>query len=94
MTNEELKSLIDAVTFYDTFWLQGLIQLFFLWGIKYCVRFEKWNLLRKIVIADMVIASLLNIPLYESFNKIEIDGVLVFSFNSCYSSFRSWNGIC
>jgi hypothetical protein len=58
----KLKILIDAVSFYDTFWIQGIIQLFLWWGIKWCLRFGNMNLLKQIVVADMIIACLLNIP--------------------------------
>ena len=58
----KLKALIDAISFYDTFWMQGIIQLLLLWGIKWCLRFNKWQLLKKILIADMIIACLVNIP--------------------------------
>lgn len=58
----KLKALIDAITFYDTFWIQGIIQLFILWGIKWCIKNSNWNLLKNILVFDMIIASLLNIP--------------------------------
>ena len=58
----KLKALIDAFSFYDTFWMQGIIQLLLLWGIKWCLRFNKWQLLKNILIADMIIATLMNIP--------------------------------
>jgi hypothetical protein len=58
----KLKALIDAVSFYDTLWIQGIIQLFILWVIKYCLKFGNFNLLKQVVVADIIIASLLNIP--------------------------------
>jgi hypothetical protein len=58
----KLKAFIDAVSFYDTFWMQGIIQLLLLRGIKWCLRFNNWQLLKKILIADMIIACLMNIP--------------------------------
>ena len=58
----KLKALIDGISFYDALWLQGIIQLFLLWGIKFCLREKRWNLLVKIVVADLVIATLLNLP--------------------------------
>ncbi|MBL0357939.1 MAG: hypothetical protein IPP72_14145 [Chitinophagaceae bacterium] len=58
----KLKSLIDAISFYDSIWIQGLIQLLLLWGIKWCLRFSNWSLLMKMVAADMILACLLNIP--------------------------------
>jgi hypothetical protein len=58
----KLKVLIDAITFYDTLWLQGIIQLILLWGIKFCLREKRWDLLVRIMCADMIIATLLNLP--------------------------------
>ena len=58
----KLKAIIDAISFYDTFWIQGTFQLLLIWGIKYCLLHQQKNLLVKIVLADLVIASLLNIP--------------------------------
>ncbi len=58
----KLKSLIDCISFYDTLWVQGFIQLFLLRGIKWCLKFQNWQLLKNIVVADMIIACLLNIP--------------------------------
>jgi hypothetical protein len=58
----KLKALIDAISFYDTFWIQGIIQLLLLWSIKWCLKNQQWNLLRKIAVADMVFACLINIP--------------------------------
>ncbi len=59
---QKLKALVDAISFYDTIWVQGCIQLLLLWGIKYSLINSNWNLLKKIVVADMIIACLLNIP--------------------------------
>lgn len=59
---QKFKALIDGISFYDTFWIQGIVQLFLLWGIKYCLFKNNFTLLKKIVIADMIIASLFNIP--------------------------------
>jgi hypothetical protein len=58
----QLKKLIDLISFYDTLWVQGLLQLFLLWGIKWCLRFGNWRLLKRIVVADMIFATLFNIP--------------------------------
>lgn len=58
----KLKALVDGISFYDTFWIQGFIQLFLLWGIKWCIIQKEWGILKKLVIADFVLASLLNIP--------------------------------
>ena len=58
----KLKVLIDAITFYDTLWIQGFFQMLLLWGIKLCLREKRFNLLVRIVIADMILATLLNLP--------------------------------
>ena len=69
--SSKLKALVDAVSFYDTFWIQGCIQLFFLWGIKYCLRSSNINLLKKLAISNMIIACLLNIP-YTGVGKASV----------------------
>lgn len=58
----KIKSLIDSISFYDTLWIQGLIQLLILWGIKWCLKSRDFNLLVKMVVIEMILASLLNIP--------------------------------
>ena len=60
--SQKLKTLIDSISFYDAFWLQGIIQVFLLWGIKWCLINKDFSRLVKIVVADLIIASLLNIP--------------------------------
>lgn len=70
----KLKAAIDAISFYDTFWIQGIIQLFFLWGIKWCLKFSDWNLLQKLTIANIVIACLINIP-YTGVGKASVSTV-------------------
>lgn len=56
------KAMVDGVSFYDTFWIQGLVQLFLLWGIKHSLLNKNFSLLRNIVIADLILSSLFNIP--------------------------------
>ncbi len=58
----KLKSLIDAISFYDTLWIQGILQLLLLWFIRYALTHNRPGLLKTIVIADLLLASLLNIP--------------------------------
>lgn len=60
--SEKLKALVDSLSFYDALWLQGTIQILLLWGIKFCLREKRWNLLTRFVIADVIIATLLNLP--------------------------------
>ena len=57
-----LKTIIDAVSFYDAFWMQGIIQLFLIWGLKRALKFNNWYLMKKLLVADMIIACLFNIP--------------------------------
>ena len=59
---QKLKLLLDSISFYDACWLQGIIQLFLLWGIKWCLMKQHSGMLVKIVVAEMIFASLLNIP--------------------------------
>jgi hypothetical protein len=58
----KMKALIDGISFYDTFWIQGSVQFFLLACIAYSLKRKKFRLLFYICMADMVIASLLNIP--------------------------------
>ncbi|MGC4103015.1 hypothetical protein [Ferruginibacter sp.] len=58
----KLKALIDALSFSDTLWIQGIIQLLVLWIVKYALKNNSIHLLKKIAIADLMIACLLNIP--------------------------------
>ncbi len=58
----KLKALTNELSFYDTLWMQGLVQLFLLWGIKWCIRSRKWPLLQQLVMVDMVLSCLLNVP--------------------------------
>lgn len=60
--SSKLKALIDAISFYDTLWIQGLIQLFILWALKWAMRYRLWSLVKKVAVTDMVIACLLNVP--------------------------------
>ena len=60
--SSKLKVFIDSISFYDTFWLQGFIQMFFLWGIKWCLKSANWNLLKRITVINVIIACLFNIP--------------------------------
>ena len=57
-----LKMLVDSISFYDCLWIQGTVQLFLLWKIKRCILLGNLNLLKTIVIADMVFATIFNIP--------------------------------
>lgn len=59
---QKLKLLIDSVTFYDALWLQGGMQLLLLRGLKYSLLHHKKRLLIGIGVADLIIATLLNVP--------------------------------
>lgn len=60
--SHKLKAFIDSLSFYDTLWIQGAIQFLLVLGISHSVGNKRWKILQTIAIADMVIASLLNIP--------------------------------
>ncbi len=59
---QKLKTFIDSISFYDTLWLQGSIQMLLLWRIKFCLREKRFKTLVKICVADLIIATLLNVP--------------------------------
>ena len=58
----KLKAMVDAVSFYDCLWIQGIVQLLLLWSIKYSLLNNNFKLLKNIVIADIILSSLFNIP--------------------------------
>jgi hypothetical protein len=58
----KLKAGIDAITFYDTFWLQGIIQILILWGIKWSLKTADYKILAMISLVDICLATLLNLP--------------------------------
>lgn len=60
--SSKLKALIDSISFYDTLWIQGIIQLLVLSGIKYCLQNRNTGLLVKVFSAELILASLLNVP--------------------------------
>jgi hypothetical protein len=58
----KLKKLIDHISFSDAFWIQGSIQLTAITLLKYCMLRKKSSLFIKICVADLVLATLLNVP--------------------------------
>ncbi len=58
----KLKFFIDHLSFYDTLWLHGTIQLLFLFLIRKALLYKETSYLRNLVLADMIVASLLVIP--------------------------------
>ncbi|MEO6489245.1 MAG: hypothetical protein ABIO04_04820 [Ferruginibacter sp.] len=58
----KLKMLIDTLTFYDTLWIQSLIQLLFLWAVKWCIKKHDIKLLMRISVVNIIVACLFNIP--------------------------------
>lgn len=60
--SSKLKFLIDAIGFYDTLWIQGVIQSVVLFFMFKSFRNENWHLLVKVVAVDLILASLLNVP--------------------------------
>ncbi|MEO6722515.1 MAG: hypothetical protein ABIN67_19250 [Ferruginibacter sp.] len=73
-TVQRLKDFIDAISFYDTFWIEGSIQLLFLWGIKWCLRNSNWAWLQRLTIVNLIITCLLNIP-YTGAGKASVQQV-------------------
>ena len=59
---DKLKFILDSISFYDTIWIQGVIQLIIWWFIKYSLKEKNISILTIIVAADLILASLLNIP--------------------------------
>ena len=58
----KLKAGIDRLSTGDTLWMQALIQALVLAGIQRTMPFRRWNLLRTVVAADLIAATLLNVP--------------------------------
>ncbi len=59
---DKLKFIVDSISFYDTIWMQGIIQLLLWWSIKYSLQKKNISLLTLIVATDLILASLFNIP--------------------------------
>ena len=59
---DSLKILIDNVSFYDCFWIQGLVHLPILWAIQHSLKTINLSLLLKLVAVDMIVATLLVVP--------------------------------
>ncbi len=58
----KLKTLVDSISFYDTLWIQGGIQFTVLFAIRNCLANSNTRKLQTILIVDLLIASLFNIP--------------------------------
>jgi hypothetical protein len=58
----KLKAAVDALSAGDTLWIQAVIQGFVLAGIQRSLPFRRWRLLRMVVTADLIAATLLNVP--------------------------------
>jgi hypothetical protein len=59
---DSLKTLLDHVSFYDCFWIHGLIHLPVLWAIQHALKTTNLSLLLKLVAVDMIVATLLVVP--------------------------------
>ncbi len=60
--SEKAKYAIDAISFYDTIWTQGLLQVILLILIFRALKNKKMAALKMWLIADVILSSLLNIP--------------------------------
>ncbi len=58
----QMKGIIDSISFYDTLWIQGTLQMLFLWLIQRALRRNNKKLLIKVLITELVLAALMNIP--------------------------------
>ena len=58
----KLKFILDSIRFYDCLWMQGILQFILLTVMHRGLKFHPFNLLKRILILDLVLASLLNIP--------------------------------
>ncbi len=56
------KALIDTLTYFDTLWIQGIIQFFVLSAIACMLYKKRFKWLLAVTIVDLVLASLLNLP--------------------------------
>ncbi|MEO6404032.1 MAG: hypothetical protein ABIY51_09260 [Ferruginibacter sp.] len=58
----KMKLIIDNISFYDALFLQGIIQLIMLAFIAQATSKKNFKKLLYIVVADLIIATLLNLP--------------------------------
>jgi len=58
----KLKAGIDALSTGDTLWMQAVLQLMILVGIQQSLIYKRWVLFRTLAVADLVMATLLQIP--------------------------------
>lgn len=70
----KLKKLIDSISFYDTIWLQGMVQLSMLMLISVCLRRRNFTQLTWVVMAELVLASFFNLP-YTGVGKDSVQAV-------------------
>lgn len=59
---QQLKMIIDHLTFQDTLLIQGMLQVIFLTIIVYALMKKHHLLLLRVVVAEMILVSLFNIP--------------------------------
>ncbi len=59
---EKTKYIIDTISFYDALLIQGFIQLILLSLVYRSMQSKKIRMLRFLLIADIILSSLLNIP--------------------------------
>ncbi len=57
-----IKGVIDQLSFGDTLIIQSLLQLAVLAALQWAMRYRLWGLLRNLVMADLVLATLLHLP--------------------------------
>ncbi len=60
--SDKAKIFIDSLSFYDTIWIQGSLQLMILVFSWRALVTGNCGLLKKLLIADLVLATLLHVP--------------------------------
>lgn len=57
-----IKLLLNKISFYDCFWIQGIFQMLFLWLIWQSLKTANLLMLLKVIAIDMIVATLLVVP--------------------------------
>ena len=70
----KLKLGIDIISFNDTFWIQGVLQLLLLFIIHKSLLKKDIALLKKVIIVELVLASLMNIP-FTGVGKLSVANI-------------------
>lgn len=69
--SEKAKYIIDSISFYDTILIQGFAQIMLLLLLYKSLKLKNTRLLQWLVIGDMILSSLLNVP-YTGVGKTSV----------------------